>query len=107
MPIQGMIEGFDLGPIRHFHLTSATAIDICRHHNIVQITRPIPIFNFDFQHVTYDTREETFTVPVIAPGSADGIIVWWKLIVDESIEFTTGPECNTHWSQMVTLRCFN
>lgn len=65
---------------------------------------PEPVFRFDLNTITLDQIPKRFCVtkPIVRPGQADGICMYFKATFDDDIAFSTGPNAvKTHWPMLL------
>jgi SAM-dependent methyltransferase len=68
------------------------------------LCEPEPAFSFDLTTLTLDQIPKRFSVskPIMKPGQADGICMYFKATFDDHISFSTGPYAlKTHWPMLL------
>ncbi|MFT5489479.1 MAG: 16S rRNA G966 N2-methylase RsmD, partial [Alphaproteobacteria bacterium] len=97
------VSGFDLSEFNTFkkpyHQLTVSSFP----HRM--ISRPFPIFNFDFTGDPILPESKPLTVSATEDAVCHGVIFWFRLMLDDSHEYDTGPTSNpgNHWEQAVHI----
>lgn len=98
------ICGFDLSPFDRFRNQSAHSIVRLDHEPYHPLSDIAEVLRIDFAHPPDWTTPETqrWTADIVAPGTAQAVVFWFELWLDDSIMVSTGPGgAMRHWGQAV------
>jgi len=103
LPLDGLVEGFNLSPFRKYRQIKSRSVDldVVPH---VGLSDAVEIHSFNFQQVE-EHEPETFAIQldIKHTGSLNAVALWWNLNVDDKNSFVAGPRKTTHWSQGLVL----
>lgn len=97
------VSGFDLSAFNMFrkpyHQMTLT------HHPHRLVSDTFTIFDFDFTGDPILPETRPLSVPATENGVCHGIVFWFRLMLDESHTYDTGPDRNpgNHWEQAVHI----
>lgn len=98
------ISGFDLSAFDKFRNSSAHGNVRLDHEDYVALTEALPVQRIDFANPPDWTQPQAmlWQAPVTAAGTAQAVVFWFELWLDDEIMLSTGPGgAMRHWGQAI------
>lgn len=97
-----VISGFDLSPFDRFRNRSSHSVVRLDHEQYQPLSEITPVLRIDFANPPDWTTPQTqsWSVTTTASGTAQAVVFWFDLWLDETITVSTGPGgAMRHWGQ--------
>src|ERR1044072_4359569 len=96
--------GFDVSLINHYATACYFPVRLAAF-EYTALTDPFEVFNFDFANGAIVPAPKTLPVRSKRDGTAQRIIFWFSMELDEQTSISNGPGSTTHWEQ--ALQCWD
>lgn len=92
-------SGFDMSRYSLYQAPGPRQIDLAAG-SVEMLSDPFPVWFFDFRATQAETAIKTLSVDARRSGTAQGVVLWFDLHMDESITYSSRSTAPTnHWRQ--------
>ena len=91
-------EGFDVSLINRYASANYVPVRLAAF-EYTPLTEAFPVFNFDFVNGAIAPERKQIEVPALRDGTAQCVIFWFHMQLDQENAISNEPGSTTHWEQ--------
>lgn len=98
------LSGFDLSPLSELAVEKRFFPVLPSQETWIPLTQPVRLISFNFARPPRLRQDGSLSVPFIASGEVQALLLWIKLVLDEQTILSSGPKGSSHhWNPVAYL----